>query len=136
MVSESASTPLLVCCTTWVNSCASRCLDELECVEYCPGPKTMSLPTVYARASIASAESAAMASACTRTLLKSCSKRDSKNDRVADSSGCPDEPSTSCTIGGAVLGPTDPVECCCNAPLLFLHSSHPPPFVCRPQAHL
>src|SRR5687767_15335895 len=64
----------------------------------------MSLPTVYACAPTARADSAASPPVCTRTLPKSWPKRDSMKPRVGASSGCPGALSTLLTIGGMFDG--------------------------------
>src|SRR5260221_2277372 len=104
------------CCTTCVNSCASSCFPSFVFGAYCPVPSTISLPTVNARAFTACADSAAFPSACTRTLLKSCPKRDSINACVSALSGWPGSPNTSRTTGGAARGDASglPEWCCRN----------------------
>src|SRR5271157_2997935 len=93
------------CCTTCTNSWDRILRPASDAEVNCPVPKTTSLPTVYANAFTAFADSAALASVCTRTLLKSAPKRGSMKLRVAASSGRAEERSTSCTIGGAAPTP-------------------------------
>src|SRR5438067_9009110 len=93
---------VLDCCTTWVNSCANNLCPAIVPGVYCPNPNTTSLPTVYASAFTERADSAALASVCTRTLLKSCPNLGSIKPLVPASSDCPEECNTSFTIGGTV----------------------------------
>ena len=114
------------CCTTCVNSCASRARPDVVPGGYCPAPNTTSLPTVYASASTAFADVAALSSVCTFTRLRSWPNLGSKKLRVTLSRGCPGERSTSCTIGGATPVSTGPEAFRCSV-FFSLHSSHSPP---------
>ena len=59
---------------------------------------------------MACADSAAPASVCTRTRLKSCPKRGSKRARTAGESGCPPDRSASRTLGMLNCGAGAPPE--------------------------
>ena len=118
----------VLCCNTCVNSCAINLLPSLVSGLYSPSANTTSLPTVYANAFTACADSAALASVCIFTWLNSCPKRSSINALVPASNDCPDELSTSCTIGGTPL-----IGAACTAARSIIpsccwrHSSHSPP---------
>ena len=94
------------CWTTWVSSWAS--------VRSWPGapwpwpsPRTISLPTVYACASTARAEAAALPPAWTRTSEKSVPKLDSMRCRTAGSRGVPPpRPTTSFTGDSCSASPS------------------------------
>src|SRR5262249_53962913 len=120
------------CCTTCVSSCASRRCPAAELGAYWSAPKTTLGPTVYACAFTARADSAARASLCTRTWLKSWPKRDSIRVRGLGSSGLPVERKTSCTMGGAGAWLDVFNRRRCNVKSFFSHSAHSlPPPCCR-----
>jgi hypothetical protein len=52
------------------------------------------------------------------------------------SRACPGERSTSCTTGGTADFVAVPTALRCKAECFFLHSSHCPPMLYSPQAHL
>src|SRR5262245_10927239 len=126
------------CWTTCVSSCAMSLRSAADVGESCPAPNTTSRPTVYASAVTTRADSAAFASACTRTWLKSWPKRGSMNERVAASSGWPRDASTSCTMGGTIPVHAGFAGVRCTVPWrVAVHSSHPPLLeVWLPQAHV
>ena len=78
-----ALSPVARCWTTCASSCASSFRLGAVAMFGVPSALTMSSPTVYARAFMARAESAALLSPCRRTLPKSWPKAFSMNSRVA-----------------------------------------------------
>ena len=78
-----------LCCTTCASSCAIRRRPAVVPGWYCPAPKTMLLPVVYASDCICRADRAAMSPVCRRTPLKSYPNLDSKKRRSGFGSDCP-----------------------------------------------